>query len=141
MTTRSIKEIRIRFIPRSEQRYDTCGDWMYEDDALHILVSQMPDQRHQQLVAVHELVECLICNVDGVTQEMVDAFDMGPGADLDEPGESPDAPYRTQHAVATEIEKRLAEALHVAWEEYDAAVGDHGVREVTDGQRNDPDGT
>jgi hypothetical protein len=89
----------------------------------------MPDERHQQLVAVHELVEALACNVDDVSPESVDAFDMGPGAELDEPGNSPEAPYHAQHMMATEIEKRLAEALHVAWDEYDAAVGDHGVRE------------
>lgn len=129
MTARPIKEITIRFIPQAEQRYDTCGDWVFEDDRLVILVSEMPDERHQQLVAVHELVECLVCNVDGVTQEMVDAFDMGPGADLDEPGMALDAPYRSQHMVATEIETRLAEAMHVDWSEYDDAVGDHGVKD------------
>ena len=126
---KTIKRITIDFIPQAEQRYDTCGDWWYEDETLVLKVSLMPDQRHQQLVAVHELVEALACNVDGVSAEAVDAFDMGPGADLDEPGNSPDAPYHVQHMVATEIEKRLAEALHVAWGEYDAAVGDHGVRE------------
>lgn len=129
MTARPIKRIVIDFIPQSEQRYDTCGDWLYKDDELHILVSKMPDERHQQLVAVHELVECLACNVDGVTQEVVDAFDMGPGADLDEPGESSDAPYHEQHMMATNIEQMLAVALHVTWDEYDAAVGDHGTRE------------
>lgn len=127
--TLAINEIRIRFIPQAEQRYDTCGDWTIENDILTILVSSMADQRHQQLVAVHELVEALVCNVDGVTQEAVDAFDMGPGADLDEPGNSPDAPYRDQHAIATEIEMQLAAAMHVDWAEYDAAVGDHGVKE------------
>lgn len=126
---RSIKEIRIRFIPQAEQRYDTCGNWLYEGDGLTILISQMPDERYQQLVAVHELVEALMCNVDGVTQEQVDAFDMGPGKDLDEPGYSPDAPYREQHAWASAIEKMLAIGMHVDWDIYDAAVGDHGVRD------------
>ena len=56
---------------------------------LLVRVSVMLDERHQQLVAVHELVEALACNVDGVSPEAVDAFDMGPGADLDEPGNSP----------------------------------------------------
>jgi hypothetical protein len=125
----AIKEIRIRFIPQSEQRYSTVGDWTIENDILTVLVSSMPDERHQQLVAVHELVEALICNVDGVTQEAVDAFDMGPGADLDEPGNDPSAPYHAQHMVATQIEMQLAAAMHVNWAEYDAAVGDHGIRE------------
>ena len=125
----SISEIRIKFIPQSQQRYDTCGDWTIENNILTVLVSSMPDQRHQQLVAVHELAEALICNVDGVTQQAVDDFDMGPGADLDEPGNDPAAPYHSQHVVATEIEKRLAAAMHVDWAESDSAVGDHGGRE------------
>lgn len=123
--------IHILFIPQSWQDYDTCGNWQVgEDGSILVLISKMPDRRHQQLVAIHELVECLTCLVDGVTQEDVDAFDMGPGADLDEPGNDPTAPYFAQHAVATEIEKILAKALHVEWAEYDAAVGDHGVKEV-----------
>lgn len=128
--TRSIKEIRIRFIPQAQMRYDTVGDWTFNDDGeLDILVSQMPDERWQQLVAVHELAEALMCNVDGVSQEAVDAFDMGPGKDLDEPGNSPAAPYRLQHAWATAIEHLLAISMGVDWATYDQAVGDHGVRE------------
>lgn len=138
---RTIREIRIRFIPQSEQRYDTCGDWLYENDTLHILVSKMPDERHQQLVAVHELAECLACNVCGITQEQVDAFDMGPGADLDEPGMSPDAPYRAQHMTATKIERCLADAMNVDWLEYNVAVGDHGMKDTANGERDDPAGT
>ena len=54
---------------------------------------------------------------------------MGPGADLDEPGESLAAPYHHQHQAATEIEMLLAAAMGVSWAEYDAAVGDHGLKE------------
>ena len=125
-SSKLITDIRIRFIPQSEHRYSTTGDWTIENDTLTILVTAMPDQRHQQLVAVHELVEALVCNVDGVSQQAVDDFDMGPGADLDEPGNDPAAPYYSQHLVATVIEKLLAAAMHVSWAEYDAAVGDHG---------------
>jgi hypothetical protein len=131
--------IHVRFIPQSWHDYDTCGNWQVgEDGSVLILVSQMSDPRYQQLVAVHELVECLACIADGVTQEMVDAFDMGPGSDLDEPGNSPEAPYHHQHMMATEVEKRLAAALHVNWDDYDAAVGDAGIWESDDGGRGDP---
>jgi hypothetical protein len=127
--TLAINEIRIRFIPQSEQRYDTCGDWFSKDGTLHIFASEMQDARYQHLVAVHELVEALACNVDGVSQEAVDAFDMGAGAVIEEPGNDPAAPYHKQHMAATAIERLLAEALGVDWTAYDAAVGDHGVRE------------
>lgn len=124
-----INEIRIRFIPQSEQRYATTGDWLIKDGELNIFVTSMSDDRHQQLVAVHELVEALTCTADGVSQEAVDEFDMGVGADLDEPGNHPAAPYHRQHLTATVIEMLLAAALGVDWTEYDAAVGDHGVKE------------
>ena len=127
---RQINRIMVELIPQERQRYDTCGDWLIDDDGtLTVLVSKMPDNRHELLVAVHELAEALACNATGVTQEAVDAFDMGPGADLDEPGMSPAAPYHQQHMTATEIEMLLAAAMGVNWSEYDAAVGDHGVKE------------
>lgn len=119
-----IQKIIIEFIPHAEQRYNTCGDWLYEGDTLVIRVSATDDQRNQQLVAVHELVECLVCNVDGVTKESVDAFDMGPGADLDEPGASPAAPYHEQHEFAEAMERMLAFAMSVAWNEHDAVLGE-----------------
>lgn len=120
--------ILIEFIPQSRQRYDTSGDWTIDGDALNIRITATPNPLHQQLVAVHELIEALLCNAAGVTQEAVDAFDMGPGADIDEPGDDPAAPYREQHQMATEIEMALACAMGVPWDEYDAAVGDHGLR-------------
>jgi hypothetical protein len=127
---RKVNRIVVYFIPQEDQRYPTVGDWLISDDGtLTVLVSKMPDNRHELLVAVHELVEALACNAAGVTQEAVDAFDMGPGAALDEPGDCPAAPYFSQHQVATEVEMLLAAAMGVSWSEYDAAVGDHGLRE------------
>lgn len=120
-----IKQIVIDFIPHGDHRYDTAGDWLYDGETLRIRVSETTDPRHAQLVAVHELAECLICNVDGVTQEMVDAFDMAPDAPT-EPGDDPSAPYHSQHNVATVIEKTLAEAMHVDWDVYDDALSKLG---------------
>ena len=119
-----IQKIVIEFIPHSEQRYNTCGDWLFQGENLVIRVSETQDQRSQQLVAVHELCEALACNVDGVTQESVDAFDMGPGVDLDEPGSDPAAPYHEQHEMAEAIERRLATAMLVDWDEHEAVLGD-----------------
>lgn len=115
--------IRIEFIDHDAQRYPTAGDWYFEGDTLVIRASRTADERHQQLVAVHELTEALACNQDGVMAEAVDAFDMGPGATLDDPGNSPEAPYHAQHMVATAVERVMASALGVDWNDYDAALG------------------
>lgn len=119
--------IIIKTIPHSAQRYPTCGDWLYEDGQLHIRVSKMSDSRFEFLVALHELVEVKLCEWSGVTQEMVDKFDMDyekhrhPN-DNSEPGDSPDAPYRFQHCLATGVERIVAAVLGVDWLEYEKAI-------------------
>lgn len=96
-------------------------------EVLHIKVSELGDWRYNALIAVHELVEVLKCKHDGVTQEQVDAFDIAyeknrPEAVDSEPGDSPDAPYRQQHCLATGIERIMAAALGVDWDSYDRAI-------------------
>ena len=47
---------------------------------------------------------------------------MGPGKDLDDPGNTTAAPYHGQHMTATAIERVMASAMRVDWAEYDAAL-------------------
>ena len=113
--------IVIETIPHKAQRYPSCGDWLYEGNTLKIFVSKTRDWRYSFLVAVHELIEAGLCKRAGITQEAVDKFDMkfkGKG----EPGDDPKAPYRQQHAVATDIERYLATMLKVNWQKYEAAL-------------------
>lgn len=120
--------IKIEVIPHDQQRYPTVGDWFFEPNGdLTIKVSKMSDARFEALVAVHELVEVLICQHDGVTQEQVDAFDMEyertrPEGDDSEPGDSVYAPYGKQHCIATAVERLLAAELGVSWKVYDDEV-------------------
>lgn len=123
-------KIIIETIPHDQHRYTTVGDWFYEPDGtLRIKVSQLSDWRREALIAVHELVEVLLCRHDGVTTEDVDAFDKAfeharePGNE-DEPGDSPAAPYVNQHCVATGIERILAAALDVQWKPYEQELCD-----------------
>lgn len=120
--------ITIEIIPHEKQRYPTVGDWQYDKNGnLKILVSKMHDERFEMLVAVHELIEVLMCRHDGVSQELVDGFDMEfeknrkPDGDS-EPGDDPAAPYHFQHSLATGIERILAVQLSVPWEDYAKAV-------------------
>lgn len=70
-------KITIETIPYDQQRYPTVGDWTFDKEGnLLIRVSGMGDWRKEALVAVHELVEVLICKQRGITQEQVDKFDM-----------------------------------------------------------------
>ena len=81
------------------------------------------------LVAVHELVEVLLCKHRGITAAKVDAFDKAfekarkPGNE-DEPGDDPKAPYRKEHFFATNIEALLSAELGVDWAKYEREIND-----------------
>jgi len=112
-------KITIETIPHKEQRYETVGDWYYEENGdLRIKVSELSNWRLSALIAVHELVEVLLCQHRGVDQKTVDEFDMafkGEG----EPGDDPGAPYSYEHCFATGIERMLATGLGVQWKLYE----------------------
>jgi hypothetical protein len=91
----------------------------------------MGDWRKEAAVAVHELVEAILCRNDGVSEAAVDAFDIeyerdrppfGTPGDFGEAGDSPHAPYHRQHCFATAVERMLIAALGVPWAEYEKAV-------------------
>ncbi len=124
----SAMNITIKTIPHAEQRYDTCGDWWFDDAGdLQLRVSAMGDWKKEALIAFHELAEVLLCKDRGITTEMVDEFDIQwnkdhPGKTDDEPGDDPACPCRQEHFFATSIERLLAQQLGVDWAEYDVAV-------------------
>ncbi len=110
-------DIVIRTIPHGAQRYDTSGDWYFEGKTLQIRVSARKGPDSEFLIALHELVESWLCLRRGITQEAVDRFDMG-WDDAGEPGEDPDAPYRSEHRFAEKLERTAARELGVDWEEH-----------------------
>lgn len=114
-------KITIEVIKHKDQRYNTIGDWQYdEDDNLNIRVSDLGNWRWNALIGLHEACEALCCKSDGITENEVDKFDMNWVGDPDqEPGDDPKAPYRKQHFFATNIERLLAQALGVDWGEYE----------------------
>lgn len=124
--------VSIKVIPHKEHRYPTVGDWWFDasKSTIEIRVSDMNNWRYEMLVAVHELIEVLICKHKGITTKQVDKFDMqfekeraqGKHPDYAEPGDQPKAPYRDQHCIATGVERILAACLGVCWEHYAQAI-------------------
>lgn len=118
----------IEVIPHKKQRYPTCGDWFFKKNGdLVIRVSkEVGSWREQYLVAVHELVEVLMCKHDGVSQKAVDKFDIkfekeresGKHSNEAEPGDESSAPYYRQHQVASGVERILGAQLGVDWNTY-----------------------
>lgn len=121
---RRIEKIVIEFIDEKEHRYPTTGDYFFEGNVLKIRVSKMKDNRHELLVAVHELTEVILTEHDGVSEESITEFDKEfernrTEHSIEEPGDDPNAPYKKQHNVASGIERIMAGLLDVDWNEYE----------------------
>jgi hypothetical protein len=124
-------KIRIETVPSEEQRYPTIGDyWDEPDGTREVRVTDMGDPRYEFLVAVHELVELMLCAERGIAEPEIMAFDVafeeerdrGLHGPDDEPGDDPRAPYRREHRFAENIERLVAHELGVDWEAYGEAV-------------------
>ena len=129
-------KIIIDFIDQKDQRYDTLGDWFTyrfenNEELWQIKVTRQRSIRHQLLIAIHELVEMMICVHKGVDAAKVDEFDFRwkprittNGVPIKEPGDDPNAPYYDAHQVATVVERLMAMALDVHWPTYETSL-DH----------------
>ena len=121
-------KIILQTIPHSSQPYSTCGDWRRDKDGTLIInVSEEIGEKNATLVALHELIEVLLCEDRGITTEAVDSFDKNfeknrSEDDDSEPGDDPDAPYRKEHFFATSIERLMAQQLNVDWKKYDDSI-------------------
>ena len=120
-------KIVIETIPHDSQRYETVGDWYQQGGDLVIKVSELGDWRMEAMVAVHELVEAILCKNAGVTEDQIDTFDFWFAKTREfnegqEAGDQVRAPYRDQHCYATAVERMLCAALGIPWLVYDAKV-------------------
>jgi hypothetical protein len=131
-------EYRAANIWNAEQHCTHCTGTLRENESiggecpdapptLNIRVSQMSELRYEWLIAVHELVEALLCEKAGITPADVDEFDFAwqriqaPG-EVTEPGNDPIAPYHRQHRFASIVEELMAMELGVDWSSYSSEV-------------------
>jgi hypothetical protein len=120
-------KITIEFIEHQDQKYETVGNWFLEEDGLHIQVSKFGNLFSQVCVAVHELIEAILCMQRNISPLDVDRFDIAfeearIEGNTDEPGDSPDAPYRREHFFATNIERQLVHEMGIDWQEYERQI-------------------
>lgn len=105
-------------IQHKYQRYDTAGDYYSIGDLDFYRISNLPQGWRAELaVFVHEIVEFQLCKEAKIKEKDITKFDIESG--LDDPGASKDAPYHSQHMLATEIEYFLVEKLGLNKKEYD----------------------
>lgn len=133
--------VTIKVIPHEKQRYATCGDWFWEGKNLVVAVSSLGDWRMEMCVGIHEAIEALLCQVRGVPQDIVDAFDLEyerlrePG-DQSEPGDCIDAPYYFEHQIATGIERTLAAIFGISWNQYEDRIEALFEEDETDSEQS-----
>lgn len=124
-------QIIVKTIPHKEQRYETPGDWWWEDDVLQIRVSELGNKHYEWFIAEHEINEALLCRRDGVSEKSASDFDkefedlrkLHPRIIGDqEPGNMVTAPYHKQHKAATDIENMTCAIFGEDWRDYDNKV-------------------
>lgn len=111
----------VETVDHNTQRYDTCGDWIWDNGTLHVSVSETGNEDFNFLIAIHEMIEAYGCATNGIAEEDVTAFDVAFSGD-GEPGDDPRAPYYPHHRIASEVERYLAALMRVDWKEYEAAI-------------------
>lgn len=114
--------IRVETVKHQQQRYETCGDWLFDKDGnLVIYVSELGDWRYEAMLAVHELVEAILCKDRNIPEEDVNGFDVG-HPELEDPGLDERAPYHKEHMIADSIERALCQHLGLSWNAYEKSM-------------------
>lgn len=125
--------INIKSIPQEKQRYETVGDYWYDDDGvLQVRVTEMGNTMYETLVIIHELTEELLTKHRGLTEQEIMDFDLyyekrreqGLVPELSEPGFSNEAPYLREHTLATAIEMQIAAMAGISWTDYDRTINE-----------------
>ena len=140
--------IYIDTIPHSEQRYPTVGDYwrpkLFKNaiERLEVRVSDLGNEDYEFLVAIHELIEEHLTKKRGIPEEAITKFDIAfeqhrQTNSIEEPGDSPDAPYKCEHFFATSIERLIAAELGVDWLAYSAKI--NSLFKVEEDFENTPD--
>lgn len=124
-------DYKIETVGHLTQRYETVGDyWWPRDKLTQVRVSDMSNEGYELCVMIHEMIEAHLCALRGITDEVITKYDEafniklaeGSVDENSEPGDQEDCPYHKEHVAATAVEKAVAEALGINWDEYDKAV-------------------
>jgi len=126
-------KINIRTKPVQRLRFKDVADYYFiispveEDKVLKITVAEMENPDYEFLVALHEFIESYLLVRKNTDLNKIDEWEERFGKERKEgkrpqnaiAGEQEDCPYKEEHKIATEIEKKMAEYLEVDWQEYD----------------------
>jgi hypothetical protein len=117
-----MKRIRVDFVEQSIQRYPTVGDYVECNAFVNFRITDMHNPIYSAAILLHELVEKILNDRDGIPDSDVDAWDFGEGADLPDPGLDPRAPYHRNHMIADAIERSFIALAGEDWVRYEEAI-------------------
>lgn len=118
----------IKTIPHSIQRYNSVGDYWYDEEGtLQIRVSDLSNKKLETLIAIHEFIEQSLTEWKGLPEQEITDFDIDfenkrIEGNLDEPGFDPDAPYKLEHYFATSVELGMCALAGIDWKEYEQKI-------------------
>lgn len=117
-----MKDIRIKFVPQSEQRIPgQIGDYFETPDSIEFRITELPNPAHSMAVLIHELHEKFRNDQLGISDESVDQFDIS-HPELDDPGLDPRAPYHRTHMEADSLERLFIILSGCDWIDYEKAI-------------------
>jgi hypothetical protein len=103
-------------VPQKDQRYFTLGDYVEYDHIIQFRISKQKDERMEQLIFFHELIEKILCMDRGISEHDIEHWDAI--CEDYEPGENPHAPYHAEHMFAESLERKLCKELGIDWDYY-----------------------
>lgn len=127
----ALRRIIIDIIPHATQRYNTCGDYFFDDKGqLIVKISDVGNDYMNELILIHELIEEMLTRKRGITEPEIMAFDElfekerveGLHTADEEPGWDDRCPCKKEHAFAEAVERLLANEADIDWNKYDKQV-------------------
>lgn len=131
-TLQHLPKITIEVIDHDSQKYETVGNYFENPDGSWTIQVSKTNLKYEFYVAVHELVEKVLCHCKGIKDEDITKFDEEFELMRDqypkivgdkEPGDEDAAPYQHQHRMATQVEKWLVtSSCEEGWEKYESTI-------------------
>ncbi len=122
-----MKDINIKFIPQSEQRYQTIGDYWETDSSIEVRITKLSKPVFSMAALIHELWELFRAKEAQIPFALIDVFDMNydyeNGKYKEDVGLDPEAPYHKQHMESDALERTCLVIAGEDFIEYDNEVG------------------
>lgn len=131
-----LPKIIIEVVDHNDQKYETVGNYFGNSDGSWTIQVSRTNIKYEFLVAVHELIEKVLCHCKGISDDDITSFDevfeemrrdYPTIVGEKEPGDEDAAPYLHEHKMASRVERWLADSFLGAnpqeeWGKYEKTI-------------------